>query len=219
MPRRWAGTRRIPVHRFAIRFFCFISLFVAASIALAQTEFSADIVETGKTEVSQGKIYVGDGKMRFESADKGDPRRSGVFIMDMNTSTAQVLMPQQHMYMEMPGESMENRGMYGFFRSGDVENACADWLKLKRNQGATCQKVGDEPVSGRSTVKYEGTNTHGEKSTVWLDSKLRFPVKWQDSKNGGEMRNVQEGSQPASLFAIPAGYTKMDIGSMMRQPQ
>jgi hypothetical protein len=145
-----AGKRRIPVHRFAIRIFCFISLLVAASIALAQTEFSADIVENVKTEKSDGKIYVGNGKLRFESADKNDPS------MDLSTLVYDVLIPQQHMYMEMSSESMENRGMYGFFRSGDVENACSDWLKLKRNEGGTCHKVGDETVNGRSTVKYEG---------------------------------------------------------------
>jgi hypothetical protein len=32
-----------------------------------------------------------------------------------------------------------------------------------------------------------------------------------------ELRNIQEGSQPASLFEIPAGYTKFDMGGAMRQ--
>lgn len=205
--------------RLMIRVWCLTSLLALAGVALAQTEFSADIVQNIKSERSDGKIYVGNGKMRFESADKGDPRKGGVFIMDLSTLVYDVLIPQQHMYMEMTAETMENRGMYGFFRSGDVENACADWLKLKRNQGGTCHKVGDETVNGRSAVKYEGTNTRGDKNTVWLDSKLRFPVKWEDSTKGGEMRNIQEGSQPASLFAVPAGYTKMDLGSMMKQPQ
>ena len=109
--------------------------------------------------------------------------------------------------------------MFAFFKSGDVENACSDWLKLERNKGGTCHKVGSETVNGRNTVKYEGTNASGETSSVWLDSKLRFPVKWQGKNNGGEMRNIQEGPQPASLFEIPAGYTKMDMGNMMQRPQ
>jgi hypothetical protein len=52
---------------------------------------------------------------------------------------------------------------------------------------------------------------------VWLDPKLRFPVKWQGKSSAGELRNIQEGTQSASLFEIPAGYTKMDIGHMMQQ--
>ena len=53
----------------------------------------------------------------------------------------------------------------------------------------------------------------------WLDPKLRFPVKWQGKDGSGEMRNIQEGPQPASLFEVPAGYTKMDMGGMMQQRQ
>jgi hypothetical protein len=32
------------------------------------------------------------------------------------------------------------------------------------------------------------------------------------------LRNIQEGTQPASLFEIPDGFTKMDLGGMMQQP-
>jgi len=72
-------------------------------------------------------------------------------------------------------------------------------------------------VNGRSTVKYEATNSSGDVSHFWLDPKLRFPVKWEGKSNSGELRNIQEGAQPASLFEIPTGFTKMDIGSMMQQ--
>jgi hypothetical protein len=41
--------------------------------------------------------------------------------------------------------------------------------------------------------------------------------KWQGKSSAGELRNIQEGTQSASLFEIPAGYTKMDIGNMMQQ--
>jgi hypothetical protein len=52
---------------------------------------------------------------------------------------------------------------------------------------------------------------------MWLDPKLRFPVKWEGKNSSGELRNIQEGSQPASLFEIPSGYTKFDMGAMMKQ--
>jgi hypothetical protein len=107
--------------------------------------------------------------------------------------------------------------MFTFFKSGDVENACADWLKLSPNKGGTCHKVGHETVNGRETIKYEGTNSKGETSTVWLDSKVRFPVKWQGKNDGGELRNIQEGPQPASLFDPPSDYKKMDMSGMMQR--
>jgi hypothetical protein len=42
-------------------------------------------------------------------------------------------------------------------------------------------------------------------------------VKWQGKNSDGELRNIQEGTQPAGLFEIPAGFTKMDLGGMMQQ--
>jgi len=195
---------------------CFIAVLVMASVALAQTEFSADMVDAQKG--SQAKIYMAKDKMRFEPAEKGQ-RGMGAFIVNLTTQTSTVLMDQQHMYMEMPSQMAAQRNPYKFFRVDDVENACGDWLQQQWNKGGTCHKVGSDTVNGRSTVKYEGTNSNGDAGTVWLDTKLHFPVKWVGKNGGGELRNIQEGSQPASLFEVPAGYTKFDMGSMMQRPQ
>ena len=189
-----------------------------ATCALAQTEFSADIVNTHKQGTpTEAKVYFAKDRMRIESQEQRDPKNMGAVIFNLATQTSIVLIPQQHMYMEMPASSMSQRGMYSFFRTGDVENACTDWQKLSHNQGGTCHKVGNDTVNGRSTVKYEGTNGSGDVSQVWLDPKLRFPVKWQGKDSSGELHNIQEGSQPASLFEVPTGYTKMDVGGMMQQ--
>jgi hypothetical protein len=197
----------------------FASLICTSSSIFAQTEFSADIVNQEKMGTnSQAKVYFGKDKMRFESADHNS-KGGGAFIVNIPTHTSTILLPQQHMYMEMPQQSMEQRGFYSFFEAGDVENACVDWMKLPRHQGGTCHKDGHEIINGRDTIKYEGTNSNGETSSVWLDPKLRFPVKWQEKNGAGELRNIQEGAQPASLFEVPAGYTKMDIGAMMQQRQ
>jgi hypothetical protein len=207
------------VFRLFMRSFCLLAFLSVAGSALAQTEFSAEIVDhahSGKQTLS--KVYFGKHKMRFDAQDNSDPRGGGAVIFDLTEQSWVVLMPKQHMYMPMSAQSMENRGMFHFFESGNVDNACGDWLKLSGNQGGTCHKVGSETVNGRSTVKYEGTNANGQSSTVWLDSRLRFPVKW-DAKDGGggELQNIQEGAQPASLFEIPPGYAKFDMGAMMQQ--
>jgi hypothetical protein len=202
--------------RFAPRILCLIAFIISCTALFAQTEFSAEMVDTQKPDTpTQAKVYFAN-KMRLESQER-KARGQGVFIMNFATQTSDVLMTQQHMYMEMPAQAMNQRGLYSFFRTGDVEDACSDWLRMERNKGGTCHKVGNETVNGRSAVKYEGTNSSGEASSVWLDPKLRFPVKWQGKNSGGELRNIQEGAQSASLFEIPAGYTKMDIGNMMQQ--
>jgi len=203
-----------------IRVACLMMVTVMASFALAQTQFSAEIVnnDNDKEGKDTTKVYFGKEKMRFDSMSNGQ-HGGGAVIMDLHTQTYTVLMADQHMYMEMPAQAMENRGMFTFFESGDVENACPEWLKLARNTHGTCHKVGHETVNGRDTVKYEGTNSEGESSTVWLDAKVRFPIKWQGKKDGGELRNIQEGSQPSSLFEIPAGFTKFDAAQMMQMRQ
>jgi hypothetical protein len=196
---------------------CFIALLIASTFSLAQTEFSGEVADLQKPDKAPTKVYFGKDKMRFDSQDKNT--QGGSVILDFTSQSYLVLMPQRHMYMEMPAQMMDKRGMFSFFRTGDVENACGDWLKLATNKGGTCHKVGNETVNGRSTVKYEGTNSSGDANTVWLDPKLRFPVKWQGKNTSGELRSIQEGSQSASLFEVPAGYNKMDMGGMMQRPQ
>ena len=204
--------------RLIIRSSCFVTLLVFGSVALAQTEFSADFVDhnlhhEGKEPT---KIYFGKNKMRFDSV--GDTREGGGSVLFNFANESWVVLMPNHMYMEMPSSMMEKRGMFHFFKTGDPSDACADWLKVEENKGGTCHKVGSETVNGRSTIKYEGTNSKGEPGAAWFDSKLRFPVKWEGKNGGGELQHIQEGAQPASLFEIPADYTKMDMGGMTKKP-
>jgi hypothetical protein len=199
------------------RFSCFFALMLAASFALGQTEFSAEIVDLQKPDKPATRIFFTKDKLRIEAQAAGT-HGGGAVIMNFSTQTAAVMMAQQRMYMEMPVQAQSQRMGYAsaFFQTGDVENACGDWQKMGHD-GGSCHKVGNETVNGRNTVKYESTNAGGDVSHFWLDPKLRFPVKWDGKNSGGELRNIQEGPQPASLFEIPPGFTKMDIGSMMKQ--
>ena len=201
-----------------IRVSCCVVVLTLATVALAQSEFSAEVVNNQTPTKTPTKIYFGKNKIRFENVGN-DERGGGSVIMDLKTQSYLVLMPKQNMYMEMPESMMEGRGMVQFFKSGDAENACPEWLTLADNKGGTCHKLGHETVNGRDTVKYEGTNAKGESKTAWLDAKVRFPIKWQGKDSSGELRNIQEGPQPASLFEVPAGYSKMDMGNMMQRPK
>ncbi len=178
----------------------------------AQEEFSADMVQTkgNNNPGSVGKVYVGKDKMRFESQRKGGG--SAVVLINYATQTTDVLMPERKMYMETTaGQVPGMQRNYTFFRTLDVDNACADWLKMVHKPNATCHKVGNDTVNGRSTVKYEGTSASGEVGNVWLDKSLRFPIKWEEKDRGGEMQNIKEGKQPASLFEVPSDYQKFQM--------
>lgn len=192
---------------------CAFALLFVASSAFAQSEFSAEVFDNKKPDGPQAKIYFGKDKARFEPGKK-EARGAGAVIVDMEKQTWTVLMDERQMYMEAPPQMAKQRVGYNFFHATDVENACSQWLQRPENQGGSCHKVGNETVNGRNTVKYEGTNSKGEAGTVWLDPKLRFPVKWEEKNGGGELRNIQEGSQPASLFEIPASYKKFEMPNM-----
>jgi hypothetical protein len=205
--------------RWIARISCLFALMLAASFVLAQTEFSAEIVDLQKPGTpTQAKIYFAKDKMRIES--QSSARTGGAVIVNFATQTSMVLMTQQHMYMELPMQAQSQRMTFSaaFFHAGDVENACGDWQKMGHD-GASCHKVSDDTVNGRSAVKYETTNAGGDVSHFWLDPKLRFPVKWEGKGNSGELRNIQEGAQAASLFEAPAGFTKVDMGGMMQMQQ
>jgi hypothetical protein len=201
------------VFRSLLRGSSLLALLFTAGFALAQTGFSADIVDHGKEKNAMTKVYLGKDKIRFDSADK----TSGGAIMDLHTGDFLVIMPQQHMYMVMPADKMEDHGSFRFLVFGDVEDACTEWLRQSTNKGGSCKKDGDETVNGRSTVKYEGTNSKGESTAVWLDTRLHFPIKWEGKNGGGELQNIKEGPQPDSLFEVPSGFAKMDMGAMMQQ--
>lgn len=203
--------------RWFARVSCFFALMLAASRLLGQAEFSADVVDLQKPgSPASAKVYFAKDKVRIEPQANG-ARAGGVFIMNFATQTSTVLMTQQHMYVEVPAQAQGQRQMYAFFEAGDAQNACGDWEKIAHSKVGSCHKVGSDTVNGRNAVEYEGTSSSGDVTRVWIDAKLRFPLKWQGGSDG-ELRNIQEGAQAASLFEVPAGYTKLDLGPMMQQP-
>jgi hypothetical protein len=194
--------------------FCLMLFSLLATALFAQQEFSADVVDKSeKGSSTPTKIYAGKDKMRFEGREQNG--RTGTMIINLATQTTDILVPERKMYIEsVSGQGPGSRRGFNFFRATDPDNACDEWRKMAVKSSGSCHKIGSETVNGRSTVKYEGTDDDGTVSSVWIDPKLRFPVKWQGKNGGGELRNIQEGAQPASLFVIPPDYQKMDLGSM-----
>jgi hypothetical protein len=187
-------------------------------LAIAQ-EFSADVVNT-KDNGELKKVYAGKNKVRFEVEGRNTGMGPAAVIVDEDQNKYTVIMPERRMYMDPP-LMMVKPLITQFWRVDDVNDACPQWKKTAEQAGTyknwgSCTKIGSDTLNGRSTVKYEGVSNKGQKSYVWVDTKLHCVVK-TDEGGGIELRNIREGSQPASLFEVPAGYTKFDMGGMMRQ--
>jgi hypothetical protein len=203
--------------KFAIRLLCLI-LFLQFTANVFAQEFSADLVNTKSgSPRTVGKLYVGKDQARFEAQDS--EAQGGVALMNFTTHIPDILVPQRQMYIEMPMQMQGRRQPFAFFRPTDPDNACEEWLKTAAKPGSTCHRIGPDVLDGRATTKYEGTSREGDSGTVWVDTKLRFALKWQDKDGAVQLQNIKEGSQPDSLFEIPAGYQKMDMGNMMRDRQ
>lgn len=193
------------------------------SLSLFAQDFSAEFVNTGRGRSDSGptRIYVSNNKMRVETNDRGE-MGPGAAIMDFTNGKTIILLPQQKMYMESMPKMMQEHRMW--FRPDDVDNACPQYEAMAKknnpNDHVTCRKVGNDTVNGRPAVKYAGTSKNGS-GFVWVDRKIRFVSKWQDNNGGGELQNIKEGAQSASLFVIPSDYHKFDMQQMMqgRRPQ
>jgi len=190
-----------------------LALLCCVSVPSAAQEFSAEMVTSDNGSQRLAKVYVGKNKMRVDPEEKGP--YNGAVIVDFDTQIMDVLVPSRQMYMETKPGSGPRQRWFRFFQAINVEDACPEWRKQANEKGGSCQKVGDDTVNGRPSVKYEIVSSAGRKDNVWIDKTIKFPSKWQSGDNSGELRNIQEGAQPADLFAIPSGYQKMDMGGMM----
>lgn len=200
--------------------FCLLGSLVIGPLALAQ-EFSADVVNRKTENVGVKKLYAGKDKVRLELEGRNTSFGPSALILDEAQQKTVALMTERRVYMDAP-PIMAAPLIAQFWRVSDVNDACPQWKKTSEQAGpnknwGSCTKVGNDSLNGRSAVKYEGVSTRGEKSYVWVDTKLHCVVKTDGAEGSIELRNIQEGPQPANLFEIPAGYTKMDMGGMMRQ--
>ena len=188
----------------------------SAQMAVQPQPFSADMQFSSTrggsaTRDMTGKIYFGSGHMRMDM--QGGPRGGAIIITDFKSQVTDILMPEQHMYMEHNASEMTGHrpGMMPNIKPlRDPSNPCAN------EEGTTCKKVGVEEVNGRACDHWQITDKNGKVANVWIDQKLHFPIKTVSEDSTWTLTNIKEGEPDASLFQIPAGYTKMDMGSMMQ---
>lgn len=173
--------------------------------------FSANFrVSSSHGASATGKMYFTTGHIRMDM--HGTARGDAIMITNSATQTTDMLMPEQHMYMEFKaGQAMMRRpGMMPSIKPfSDPGNPCAGEV------GATCKKVGVEQVNGRTCDHWQITHNDGTVSNVWVDQSLHFPIKSVSPDSTWELTDIKEGDQPATLFEIPAGYHKMDMSGMM----
>jgi hypothetical protein len=217
----WRVTkRRITVLR-SIHAFGLLMLLLATSFVLAQ-DFSADVVNARGSEGIK-KIYSTKDKVRYEVEGQNKMMGPSALIVDESQNKWLVVLPERRMYMDSWPMMMKKPVITQYWHVADVNDACPQWKKIAEQEGTyqnwgSCTKIGGDTLNGRSTVKYEGVSKKGDKNLIWVDAKLHCVIKMDGGTGGGiELTNIKEGVQPPSLFELPTGYTKFDMGAMMGQ--
>lgn len=167
-------------------------------------DFSADVVylaiskpgasPTGPRNPS--KLYVSKDKMRLETHGLTDT----ILLVNRGDHTAVALFPARKAYQPLATGPSE------YFRVDNADDACPDWQKAA-DQKIVCEKVGHEVVGGRDAVKYQNKGaSETATAAVWIDSSLKFVVKWEGAGAAAELRDIKEAQQAADLFDVPSGY-------------
>jgi hypothetical protein len=147
------------------------AVLILAQLATAQTvvqpqPFSADMQATSTragdmTRDMKGKLYFSSGHMRMDV--QGAVRGGAIIITDFKTQTTDILMPEQHIYMEHQAGGMMGPGggmMPNVKPLRDPSNPCAG------EEGMTCKNLGVEEVNGRTCDHWQITDKNGKVSNA-----------------------------------------------------
>lgn len=181
----------------------------AGSVALAQPQqpppqFKANLKTKNGSDgtTSTGTMYFGGAKVRTELTSDG---QNVIMLIDPAAKSQYMLVPSDKIYMQMPAGQGSGVQMP---RPSDPTNPCAT------GSGNTdCTRGENERINGHEAIRWDYTNSDGVRTRAWISPRLHYAVKTQDDDgNLTELSNITEGAQAASLFSIPSGYTKMDMG-------
>lgn len=157
-------------------------------------EFSAETHQRGSGgQVSSGKMFVGNGKVRIEMSAQGQDL---VRITDEKRRIEWILFPEQKNYLERKA---------GPDQAGPAPNPASIAADpCVGMSGLTCKKLGDEAISGRPSAKWEITGNQDGKSvtsTQWIDKERGIPLR-QEFPEGGKMVLSLQGKETIEGRAV-----------------
>jgi hypothetical protein len=168
-------------------------------------EYTADMVDVGTGEVVT-KYYVTEKKLRMDNVGDAD---GSMTIIRMDQGKGYIMQPD-NTYLEIPlkGDKVPSYEEMATMMLGNLGP------KIKR------EKLGEETVNGYTAEKSRVTATvmgHTTVHTEWNAKEFDFPVRMQMNDDTTEMRNIKIGTPAASVFEIPAGYTRnTELEEMMK---
>jgi hypothetical protein len=178
-------------------------------LADAPNQYSADLVVSRKVGTPVNvRVYIDGNKRRTEQAANGGT----IVILRGDLGKRYILNTAAKTYMEMP---LDPRML----------ESTADWSK---RLGIVHEKVGTEDINGETCVKYrfsaDPSKTQNGKGPqqlmpraqgsvtgfIWVGQSTHMLLKSENPVSTAEWKNVKLGAPDASLFELPADYTKQE---------
>ncbi|KPK63354.1 hypothetical protein AMJ83_07220 [candidate division WOR_3 bacterium SM23_42] len=179
---------------------CLGLLISMCSSTSSATEFTADMTVTihHDNAVQTSKIFVKESRYRMEQVEDG---QEIVVLVDQEQRLTRVLLPADKMYVEIASDDMQSL-MNDPFQAAKYTETIGEKTK-----------AGVEKISGYDCDVYAIKRDGDDLMKLWVAKKLNFPMKIEIPGKGGRtmlLEKIKTGSLEDNLFAMPAGYTKMD---------
>jgi len=183
----------------------YVLLLAAMTLPLGLTapaaagEFMADFEQYSSWEAEDsrqqsGKLFFKDGTLRMEFVRDG--QTAEIMIVNAQRKKAWALNVQDKTFMEI---RFTDKPWQGTASGADREGMTEKKLGIETVAGYLCEKTG-----------YTSTDEPGAQTTVWMSSKLGYPVKWEQKNTEGnswfQLSKIREGALKDSLFVLPKGY-------------
>lgn len=166
-------------------------------------DFTSDMILKTDDRVMKGKTFIKGENIRQEIEIAG---KKQVMIIRKDKDVVWMLMPENKMYLEMPG----SKGLKNVPQMGQEE------LEKKAEK----KGLGREKINGYNCEKYQFTFYDKSIGTMtqWFSKKLNFPIKIEMNSPSTQMtteyKNIKEKAVSDELFEVPSGYKKMSMPGM-----
>jgi hypothetical protein len=166
----------------------------AVPFHLPQVEYAADRYVRQGDRFQNMRVHYAPGMERLEL--QGSAAAGNVLILRHDLGRAFLVMPRMRALAELPHDVLARLG--------------------QAIEGTDLQPIGTEAVNGITAVKNRATGSFT--GLVWLTrSGIPLKIDGQRKTTDGprrlflEQRNISPGAQPASLFEVPAGMTRIQL--------
>jgi outer membrane lipoprotein-sorting protein len=168
-------------------------------------KFDMVLKQTGEADMTS-HMWIEGADMRWEGSAEG---RDMVYILRSAEQVAYMYLPSQNMAMK-----------YNFTKAkGAVGKSPGEQSEEIGTEYPDAEVLGTEVWDGKTCLVAKGVSDEGDVTTWWLWIEYGIPVKVEFSPRTGEalvteLRNVEVGDIPDSMFELPAGVQPMEIPAL-----